>query len=113
MATDTKSQTDFEAKLVARAAKDLTFRQQLLADPRTAIEQAFNVTIPGGIQIKVVEETPDTVYLVLPAMSAKYSRELSEADLMGRGAVQNPGRTSPEGIDCPYYLCWTCDPWWV
>ena len=69
---------ELEAKLRRRAATDSAFRQELLTDPRAAIERELGVSFPAGITIKAVEETPDTMYIVVPPM---VSGELSDADL--------------------------------
>jgi Nitrile hydratase, alpha chain len=58
---------DFELQLIEKAWKDDAFRQALRSDPRGAVEKALGGKLPAGLQVKVVEETADTFYLVLPA----------------------------------------------
>jgi len=53
-------------KLITRAWEDEAFKQELLSNPRAAIEEALGVTLPEGIEIYVHEQTPTTVHLVLP-----------------------------------------------
>lgn len=68
--------------VVRRSMEDDSFRRALVADPRAAIEQAFGTELPEGGEIRVVEETADVVYLVLPPRSAVGpSGELSDSDL--------------------------------
>ena len=54
------------ARLLEKASQDAAFRQKLLAAPKAAIEQAWGVTLPLGIEIQVMEETPNRICLVLP-----------------------------------------------
>jgi hypothetical protein len=71
---------DMEAEIIARAMKDEGFARELRADPRAVLEREVGGRLPEGIEIKVVEETPDTLYLVLPARPSP-DVELSEAEL--------------------------------
>jgi hypothetical protein len=61
---------EMERRLIERSLKDESFRQKLLADPRAALEQELGRGLPEGVKVRVVEETPDTIYLVLPRTSA-------------------------------------------
>ncbi|MDQ6744004.1 MAG: NHLP leader peptide family RiPP precursor [Candidatus Dormibacteraeota bacterium] len=69
-----------EARVIERAAKDEAFRQQLVDDPHGALQQALGVSLPGSVNIEVLEETPGTMYLVLPPAETG-SRELSEQEV--------------------------------
>jgi Nitrile hydratase, alpha chain len=62
-----KTRREVELQLIEKAWKDDAFRQALLTDPREAVERELGAKLPGGIQVKVLAETPDTCYLVLPA----------------------------------------------
>ncbi|NPC59385.1 NHLP leader peptide family RiPP precursor [Caenimonas soli] len=53
------------ADVVAKAWKDPDFKQRLLADPRKALAES-GLPLPGGVQVNVVENRPDTVNLILP-----------------------------------------------
>ena len=73
---------ELEARLVTRAWNDPAFRQQLLDDPRTALEQELGVELPAQMTIQILEETPDTLYMVLPeSPEALSTRELSDTEL--------------------------------
>lgn len=65
-----QSMTDVQGHVIGKAWKDRRFKQQLLADPTTTInaelERQGLPAVPEGVKIRVVEESPDTVYLVLP-----------------------------------------------
>lgn len=52
-------------KAVARAWNDPAFRAQLIADPQATLTQA-GVKVPEGVTVRVVENTKDVTYVVLP-----------------------------------------------
>ena len=52
--------------LITKAWEDEAFKQELLNNPREAIEKALGVPLPEGIDIYVHEQTPTSVHLVLP-----------------------------------------------
>ena len=56
--------SDF-AKIVAHAWSDRTFKQKLLNNPAAAMAE-YGVKVRKGITLKVIENTADTRYLVLP-----------------------------------------------
>jgi Nitrile hydratase, alpha chain len=60
---------EMERRLVERSLEDESFRQRLLADPRAAVEQELGTRLPEGVEVRTLEETADTVYLVLPSAS--------------------------------------------
>ena len=57
---------DVEQRLVERAVRDPQFRQQLLNDPRGAVEGELGTSLPAGVNVRVVEESPNDYYLILP-----------------------------------------------
>jgi hypothetical protein len=60
-----------KAKIIQKAWEDEAFKQQLLANPRAALKQAFNITLPEDIKVKAVEETSTEFVLVIPTNPAK------------------------------------------
>jgi hypothetical protein len=67
--TEATGRAEMERRLIERSLQDDSFRQQLLDDPRAVVEQELGTPLPEGIEIRAVEETPDTIYLVLPGAS--------------------------------------------
>jgi hypothetical protein len=55
-----------ETKVFNRAMQDPAFRAQLLSDPRAALE-SLGAEVPAGFQLNVIEETPNSLYIILPA----------------------------------------------
>jgi hypothetical protein len=93
-----------ERRLIERSLQDDAFRQRLLEDPRTIIEQELGVSLPAEVQVRTVEETADTIYLVLPsAPQIGEGEELSDRELesVAGGA---PGPTA-SGDTCSTAAC--------
>ena len=66
--------------IITRAVEDQSFREQLTADPRGPLDRELDGGVPGNVRITVLQETPDQVYLVLPAHASK---ELTADELAG------------------------------
>jgi hypothetical protein len=71
---------DLMAKLIAKAWKDDAFRQKLLSNPKATVEQELGEALPGTLDIKIVEEPQNTLYIVLPA-KPMLSGELTDDEL--------------------------------
>jgi hypothetical protein len=81
-ATGGGGRAEMERRLIQRSLEDEAFRQRLLAEPKAAIEQELGSRLPESIEVRVVEETADTIYLVLPSRSADaQGGELSDQEL--------------------------------
>jgi hypothetical protein len=57
---------DLEIHLISRALKDQSYRSQLITDPKKLIENEIGSRLPENLVITVIEEAPNTFYLVLP-----------------------------------------------
>lgn len=64
-------------QVVAKAWADDDFKQRFLADPAGVLKEE-GVSLPEGIELHVVENTNEVVYLTLPA---KPSEELPDEQL--------------------------------
>jgi hypothetical protein len=98
---------EMERRLIERSLQDESFRQRLLKDPRATVEQELSVQLPADVQVQVVEETADTIYLVLPSASPiGEGGELSDLDLeavAGGASAGCPSITDDPG-ECPQPL---------
>ena len=65
-------------KIVARAWSDPEFKARLIADPLTVLRE-HGVEPAAGVELRVVEDSPGSHYLVLPASP---SSDLSEEELV-------------------------------
>jgi hypothetical protein len=73
---------EIERTLVQRSLEDEEFRQRLLEDSKGTVEQELGSPLPEGVEVRVVQESADTIYLVLPSASAVgEGGELSDRDL--------------------------------
>lgn len=62
---------ELEHHLIDRAMRDSEFLALLRSDPKAALEAeilrlGLAIRIPDGLKVEVLEETADTLYLVLP-----------------------------------------------
>ncbi|TDL48813.1 NHLP leader peptide family natural product precursor [Paenibacillus dendritiformis] len=53
-------------QIVQRAWEDATFKEKLLADPKSAIKELLDISIPEHIQLTTVEEKLNHYVLILP-----------------------------------------------
>ena len=60
---------EWERSLIQRSLEDEDFRQRLLDDPKGTMEQELGGRLPEGVEVRAVEETADTIYLVIPSAS--------------------------------------------
>lgn len=77
-------QNPIQEQIIVKAMKEETFRQELLSNPKAAIERELGITLPQGVTIAVHQDTPTTLHLVLPMMAPGDGDEvveLSDADL--------------------------------
>jgi hypothetical protein len=73
---------EIERRLVQRSMEDEDFRRGLLDDPKGTLEQELGDRLPEGVEVRAVEESADTIYLVLPSTSAVgEGGEISDRDL--------------------------------
>ena len=77
----TSSRDTVTSQVVNRATRDSAFRQELLQNPKETVERELGVSIPAGIELRVVEETTSTLYLVLPPQPIAAGQELSDREL--------------------------------
>jgi hypothetical protein len=95
-----------ERRILEKSLQDDAFRQRLLADPRAAVEEELGTRLPEEVRVVAVQETADTIYLVVPFRSteAQEAGELSDQDLeavAGGWDAQTAGNTcAPQATGC-------------
>jgi hypothetical protein len=73
---------EIERTLVHRSLEDEDFRRRLLEDPKAAVEQEMGAQLPEGVEVRAVEESQQTIYLVLPSASPLgQGEEISDQEL--------------------------------
>jgi hypothetical protein len=93
-----------QQQVLDRAGTDPAFRARLLENPNAAVGEHMGSPLPAGITIRVIEEQPGEVVLVLPAQSTASGASLSE-DELERAAGGNTAQTiacSTCGSECFY-----------
>jgi hypothetical protein len=66
------------AKMLARVWSDDAYKARLYDDPSATLKEA-GIDIPAGVEVKVLENTPELRHVVLPSPPAE--GELMEDDL--------------------------------
>ena len=69
-----------QEQVVARATRDEVFRQRVTADPRSVLASEYDVHIPENVQVRVIEDSANTVSIVLPAPEDAI-QDLTDEDL--------------------------------
>jgi hypothetical protein len=66
LAFDDLTRDAIEDEIVRRSHLDAAFRAQLLSDPRTVLEQQFEISVPADWHVQVHEEAPGELHFLLP-----------------------------------------------
>ena len=83
-----------EAAIRGKAVEDAAFRADLISDPSGAIERAFGAGVPDEITLRVIEEAPDEVVLVLPQpLGSSALTEYEMDSIAGAGYYTDGGHT--------------------
>jgi hypothetical protein len=69
---------NFYREILARSLKDKIFREKLINSPRKTLKEEFDINIPEGINIKVLEDSPSEHYIVLPHMTPPFKIDEKE-----------------------------------
>jgi hypothetical protein len=72
-----------ERRLIGKSVEDESFRQRLIEDPKAAVEQELGTRLPEEVRVVSVEESAETIYLVLPStpMAGREGGALSDQEL--------------------------------
>ena len=80
------------------SAGNPTYRTALLKNPKGVVSKQFAITLPDNLNVKVVEESAHTIYIVLPHVVAA-GAELADSDLeMVAGGFLDKTANCDEGI---------------
>jgi hypothetical protein len=67
--------------IIKKCWDDDTFKKRFVSEPKKVLAE-FGMDVPDGLNVKVVENTDDTMYLTLPPRPGK-AGELSDNQLEG------------------------------
>lgn len=91
---------EIEEKIIARAWQDESFKQELLSNAKSAFEKE-GIPLPENIEVRIVEESSNTIYFVLPAQPSEIG-ELSDAELESvAGGVWGKGTKNQGCVNYP------------
>ena len=77
-----QSAEDMNRKLINKTLEDLEFRNDLLANPKSAIQKEFGIEFPESTSIQVHESDMNTIHLSIPP--GQLDEEQLEAVAAGR-----------------------------
>jgi hypothetical protein len=102
---------EFKRRLIQRSMEE-DFRQKLLDDPKGTLEQELGTRLPEAVRVMAVEETQDTIYLVLPFSSPVGGEggELSDEALESVAGGQDDSVSNCSYNICPSSLSQDCNP---
>ncbi|MEO1430198.1 MAG: NHLP leader peptide family RiPP precursor [Cyanobacteria bacterium J06633_8] len=66
MILNNKNRRIFEELLITKAFQNSSFKRELIENPKMAIAQNFGVQLPVDIEIRVLQEDKQVLYVVLP-----------------------------------------------
>lgn len=97
MTSGSNPKSDAEQRVLEMAATDEHFRSHLLQDPKGALREHMDMPLPDSINVRVIEEGPGEVVLVLPSQSRAAGSTLSDSELE---TVAGGGANSWVGDQC-------------
>ena len=82
------------------AADNPKYRAALVSDPKSILEKQFNTSLPAGMTVKAVQETADTIYVVVPYIPAQ-GAELTDSalEMVAGGFKDNNCNNARGGIN--------------
>ncbi len=80
------------------STENADYRAAVINDPKKIIEAQFQLSVPDGVTLKVVEDSAETINIVLPPNQA--GGELSDADLeaVAGGGIKMDDATCQSGM---------------
>ena len=102
---------EIERRIVQRSLEDDAFRQQLLEDPKAAIGEELGAPLPEEVRVVAVEETADTIYLVLPHSGSSAGQDPEQVSDQDLEAVAGGGAATQNTCVASENTCSTCGGW--
>ncbi len=92
------SRGEMQDLLAKFSAENEDYRKALMNNAKAVVEKQFQLSVPEGTTINVLEDTADTIHVVLPVNQA--GGELSDSDLeaVAGGGVKMDDATCSSGM---------------
>lgn len=74
-----------EAELTSKAWQDPDFMEELRADPKAVIAKEYGVELPDSVDLKVVEESANLLYIRIPPNPADLELSDEQLELVAGG----------------------------
>jgi hypothetical protein len=97
--TEELSRSKMQEMVVDYIAKKPENREALLADPRRVLSDLVDQPIPEGLNVRVVEETADTIFLIVPCRPEELSDRQLEDVAGGAVLSQAAAEAAASGSD--------------
>ena len=98
--------------VVAKAWKDPAFKRQLVNDPRGVLQREFGVELPPEVNIRVIEDTRETIHVVLPVLPDDVEGSApSDAELEQVTGFAPSNTNVMSGCSCCSSPCRKLDRW--
>ena len=86
--TETKyTREKVEAELASKAWRDPDFMEELRTNPKAVIAKEYGVQLPDALELKVIEETPNTLYLRIPPNPSELELSDEQLEMVAGGEV--------------------------
>lgn len=92
------------AQLMAKVWSDDQFKQRLINDPK-AVLQEQGIDTPRGVEVRVVENTANIVYLVLPPQPSEEISDEQLEQVAGGNTLGSAGSVSSVGSVGTLFSC--------
>ena len=100
--SEATGRAQMERRLIEKSLQDEAFRQRLIEDPKGAVEEELGTRLPEDVRVVSVEETAETIYLVLPSTprAGGEGGELSDQQLESVAGAGWMGALTSNGTFC-------------
>ena len=81
--SEATGRAEVERRIIQKSIEDDAFRRRLLKNPKGAVEEELGTRLPEEVRVVTVEESADTIYLVLPGTptAGREGEALSDREL--------------------------------
>jgi hypothetical protein len=82
-----RTRETIERELASKGWEDDAFMAELRTNPKAVIHKEYGVQIPDNVELKVVEETPNTLYIRIPNNPSNLELSDEQLEMVAGGEV--------------------------